>query len=131
MNSSGIILIFFNLSLEVSGLLLAILNFCQDPWEIRGNLGDLAFEAADLWDKKIDFIILGSYFGLKLSVSLLKLCVLPWFCFAHYSTFLIESLYFAAQNDNFAGKFISKRFFTLKFLFIWFQSSLIALDISQ
>ena len=95
------------------------------------NLTILAFEAADLWDKKIDFIILGSYFGLKLSVSLLKLCVLPWFCFAHYSTFLIESLYFAAQNDNFAGKFISKRFFTLKFLFIWFQSSLIALDISQ
>ncbi len=94
------------------------------------NLTVLALEAADLRYKKVDFIILGSYFGLKLRVPLLKLCILSGFCFAHNSTFLIESLYFAAQNDNFAGKFISKRFFTLKFLFIWFQSSLISLNIS-
>ncbi len=60
------------------------------------NLTILAFEAADLWYKKIDFIILSSYFRLKLTVSLLKLSVLPGFCFAHNSTFLIESLYFAA-----------------------------------
>lgn len=68
----------------------------------------LAFETADLGNKEIDLIVLSRYFGLKLSVSFLKLRVLSRFRLAHNCPFLIESFYFTAQDNNLAGEFISK-----------------------